>query len=99
MLHELPSGIFNTSYIHDLEPGDEDFLLCYRDNQVLLKKSGEDYEMPRKRDFNGSLTESPIYLFTLNAERCFGIIQTVTDLPAFENYDLFVLRNYKQKKG
>jgi NAD+ diphosphatase len=31
--------------------GDEDFLLCYKDNQVLLKQSGDDYVIPRKGDF------------------------------------------------
>jgi len=50
MLNEISPSIFGNKYFHDREMGDEDFLLCYRDNEVLLKRSGDDYEIPRKRE-------------------------------------------------
>jgi len=97
MINELSPGVFNNNYILDSEPCEEDFLLCYRENQVLLKKSGDDYEIPRRKDFNGKM-ESPVYLFSLNATPCFGIIDFHVDHIPFEFYDIFVLRSLKNKE-
>jgi NAD+ diphosphatase len=97
MLNEITPGIFSNSYHHGLEPGDEDLFLCYRDNQVLLKKSGDDYEIPRKKDFT-ILVNSPVYLFSLNSSRCFGLFDPETDHGSFEYQDLFVLRNWKNRE-
>jgi NAD+ diphosphatase len=97
MLNEISPGIFNNTYIHDLEPNENDFLLCYKDNQVLLKKSGEEYEIPRKRDFS-ECTEPPIYLFSINSDRCFGLVDTRLNHASFEYQDIFVLRNLKSKE-
>ena len=58
MLHEISPGIFDNKYFNYQEVVDDDFLLCYRDNEVLLKKSGDEYEIPRKRDFTESIALS-----------------------------------------
>jgi NAD+ diphosphatase len=97
MLNEISPGVINLSYVQDAEPGGEDFLLCYRDNQILLKKSGEDYEIPRKKDFTERI-ESPAYLFSLNSDRCFGVVDSGMDHASFEFHDLFVLRSMKSKE-
>lgn len=97
MLNEISPGIFDSKYLHDLEPEEHDFLLCYRDNQVLLKKSGEDYEIPRKKDFS-EWAEPPVYLFSINSDRCFGLMDPQKNPAAFEFYDIFVLRNLKNKE-
>jgi NAD+ diphosphatase len=97
MLNEIGPGIFDNKYYHDHEIGNEDFLLCYRDNQVLLKKSGDDYEIPRKKNFTGSM-ESPVYLFSINSTHCFGLIDPPVNHASFEYQDIFVLRNLKNKE-
>ncbi len=97
MLNEISPGIFDNTYFHDHEIGDEDFLLCYRDNQVLLKKTVDDYEIPRKRDFTGRV-ESPVYLFSINSIDCFGWIGSDLNHPTFEFHDIFILRNLKNKE-
>lgn len=97
MLNEISPGVINFSYMRDIEPGDNDFLLCYRDNQILLKKTGEDFEIPRKKDFTEPI-ESPVYLFSLNSDRCFGVFDSRIDSIAFEFHDLFVLRSLKSKE-
>ncbi len=94
MLNEISPGIFDNKYIHDQEIADDDFLLCYRDNQVLLKKSGDDFEIPRKRDFNESI-ESPLYLFSINSYHCFGVFESQVNPGSFEFHDIFMLRNLK----
>ena len=97
MLNEISPNIFDNNYIHYHEIGDEDFLLCYRDNQVLLKKSGEDYEIPRKKDFIESI-ETSVYLFSINSNHCFGIVETHANHASLEFHDIFVLLNLKSKE-
>jgi NAD+ diphosphatase len=97
MLNEISPSIFNNKYSHYHKIGDEDFLLCYRDNQVLLKKSGDDYEIPRKKDFIESI-ESPVYLFSINSNHCYGLVESHINHASFEFHDIFVLRNLKSKE-
>jgi len=97
MLNEISPGVFDTKYSHSHEIGDEDFLLCYRDNQVLLKKSGDDFEIPRKKDFFESI-ESPVHLFSINSSQCFGLIETRLNPASCEYHDIFVLRTLKSKE-
>lgn len=97
MLNEIGPGIFDNKYFHDLKIGDEDFVLSYSDNQVLLKKSGDDYEIPRKRDFIENI-ESPVYLFSINSNHCFGLIESTVNCDSFEYLDIFILRNLKKKE-
>jgi NAD+ diphosphatase len=97
MINELGPGVFNNKYAPDQCISDDDFLLCYNDNQVLLKKSGDDYEIPRKKDFNESI-QSPVYLFSINSNHCFGLIESLMDHASFEFLDIFALRNLKNKE-
>ena len=97
MINELSPGIFDSKYLQYNEIGDDDFLLCYKDNQVLLKKSGDDYEIPRKSDFTESII-SPVYLFSINSNRCFGLIESLANDALFEFHDIFILRNLKNKE-
>lgn len=97
MLNEISPAIFDNRYFHYHEIGDEDFLLCYRDNQVLLKKSGDDYYIPRKKDFIESF-ESPVYLFSINSNRCFGLDGSHVHHASLEFHDIFVSLNLKGKE-
>lgn len=97
MLNEINPGIFDNQYFHNHEISEDDFLLCYRENQVLLKKSGDDYEIPRKRDFTESI-ESPVYLFSINSTHCFGVAEFHESHSSFEYHDIFILRNLKSKE-
>ncbi|MEI6138604.1 MAG: NAD(+) diphosphatase [Mariniphaga sp.] len=97
MLNEISPHIFDSTYYHELVMGNEDFLLCYSENQVLLKQAGEDYEIPRKGDFIEH-TGSPVYLFSINSIRCFGLVEAGLNHPSFEFHDIFILRNLKNKE-
>jgi NAD+ diphosphatase len=97
MLNEIKPGIFYNTYFQYHEIADEDFLLCYRDNAVLLKKSGDDYELPRKRDFIEAV-ESPVYLFSINSKHCFGVVESHENQASLEFHDIFTLRNLKNKE-
>ena len=97
MLNEIGPSVFDNKYYHYRELCDNDYLLCYRDNQVLLKKSGDDYEIPRRSDF-GERVESPVYLFSINSHHCFGVEASHADCASLEFHDIFILRNLKNKE-
>jgi NAD+ diphosphatase len=64
---------------------------------VLLKKSGNDFEIPKKSDFAQSI-ESPVYLFSINSTHCFGVAEFHENYNSFEFHDIFILRNLKSKE-
>ncbi len=97
MFNEIGPGIFDNTYIQHHEIVDEDFLLCYKDNQILLKKTGVDYEIPRKMDFL-EFPDSPVYLFSIHSNHCFGLVDFDFRHPLFEFHDIFILRNLKNKE-
>jgi len=97
MLNDISPGIFDIKYFHYHEIGDEDFLLCYSENKILLKKSGDDFEIPTKRDFI-EIVASPVYLFSINSNHCFGIVDSQVNLASMDFHDIFVLRNLKNKE-
>lgn len=96
MLNEISPDIIDMKYDYNREITDDDYLLCYSDSEVLLKRSGDDYEIPRKRDFIESIA-SPVYLFSINSNHCFGLFVTEVNQVSLEFHDVFILRNLKDK--
>lgn len=97
MLNEISPNIFDTKYFHSCRISEDNFLLCYRENQILLKKTGDDYEIPRKKDLSEKIG-TPVYLFSINANPCFGMMESPLNQPSFEFQDIFILRNIKNKE-
>jgi NAD+ diphosphatase len=97
MLNELTPGIFDNKYFYHKEVGEDDYFLCYSNNQVLLKKSGDDFEIPGKKDLSENL-ESPVYLFSINSHQCFGVMEPSVNDVSLEYHDIFILRNLKNKE-
>lgn len=97
MLNEINPSIFENKYLHDYEISDADFLLCFSGDRVLLNKSGEDYKIPRKGDFSMNI-ESPVYLFSINSQHYFGLINSKINHVTFEFQDVFNLHNLKNKE-
>jgi NTP pyrophosphohydrolases containing a Zn-finger, probably nucleic-acid-binding len=97
MLNEIGPSIFSNKYVQNQVIADNDFLLCYHNNEVLLKKSGDEYEIPRRSDFAGSI-QPPIYLFSINSHHCFGLATPQANHASLEYQDVFTLRNHKNKE-
>lgn len=97
MLNHIAPSVLNTQYQHHQTITRHDYLLCYRDGQILLKKSGDGYEFPKKEDFDEP-TDRPTYLFSLDGERCFGLMDFQANDAAMEYLDLFALRTLPNKE-
>jgi NAD+ diphosphatase len=74
MFHEIFPHQFNNQFIITDNIGENDFILHYSGNSVLLKIKGEEFEIPRKKDLSSlSNISSGTFLFTLNNVSCFLI--------------------------
>jgi len=83
MIQDIFPHRFNNRYLANKAIEESDFVLQYTENSLLLKTSGDEFELPRKRDFPeiSDQTEST-FLFTLNEVPCFLIVDKLkTDRP------------------
>lgn len=85
MIQDIFPHQFNNHYLADKNMGENDIILHYHENSVLLKTSGDEFELPRRKDFT-QITEKVenIFLFTLNDISCF----LVWDELKLDNPDL-----------
>jgi NAD+ diphosphatase len=74
MIQEIFPHRFNNHYQEGRKPGEQDFVLHFKDNSLLLKADGEQFGLPRKSDFPGLPdTVENVFLFTLDDVPCFLI--------------------------
>jgi NAD+ diphosphatase len=74
MIHEIFPYRFNNQFVAKKEIEEDDFILHYIGNSLLLKMKGEEFEIPRKKNIPRiSDTMEYSFLFTLNDVSCFLI--------------------------
>ena len=74
MINEIFPHRFNNQFIAANNIAEDDFILHYNENSLLLKINGDGFELPRKEDVSGILnTTESTFLFTLDDVRCFLI--------------------------
>lgn len=72
MLHEILPHRFNNEFIVASSIADEDYILHYKENSLLVKTIGEGFEFPRKKEIPEITdTTERVFLFSLNEVRCF----------------------------
>jgi NAD+ diphosphatase len=100
MIQEIFPHRFNNHYLSHNNIGDEDFVLHFKGNSLLLKTNGELLEIPQKKDFSGisDITETT-FLFTLNDVPCFLIWDSLeADKPHFVYKEISFFRTIKQQE-
>lgn len=72
MIQEIFPHSFNNHYQANKKIGENDFVLHYVGNTLLLKTNQDEFEIPRKKDFP-EISDNTAYsfLFTLNEVSCF----------------------------
>jgi NAD+ diphosphatase len=86
MIHEIYPHRFNNHYLPDTYPDENAFILHYKENSLLLKTDGINFELPRKSELSSiNKTSDAIYLFSLDDTPCFLILQDLgtVDAPFF----------------
>lgn len=93
MIQEISPHRFDNRFFTHKRIGENDYILNYRENTLLLKNSGDGFELPRKKDFYEITdTTETAFLFTLNDVPCFLILDSLkVDDSCFryEGIDLF----------
>jgi len=96
MLHEILQGTFDNQFQMVQEVQDNEYLLCYKDDQILLKQEGEELSIPRKKDFSPLPdTNEAIYLFALNGSHFFLLFDFPDNRENFIYKKIFDLRLLK----
>lgn len=72
MIHEIFPHRLNNQFIIADSIAEEDYILHFHENSLLLKTTGDEFELPRKKDISGiSDTTECTFLFSLDDVRCF----------------------------
>ena len=100
MIHEIFPHQLDNHFVITNDIAENDYILQYNEQGVLLKINSEEFDLPRKKDVSNLLsTAETTYLFMLNDVRCF----LVWDKPRSTNdqfayKDISFLRNFKPKE-
>ena len=74
MIQDIFPHRFNNHYLANKNIGEKDFVLHYKGNSLLLKTSGDEFEVPQRKDFSEISDKTKnTFLFTLNDVPCFLI--------------------------
>jgi NAD+ diphosphatase len=72
MLHNIEPHVFNNQFIENATELENDYILHYKNNTILLIWSENGHVIPQRRNFSEPLKkEHTMYLFTLNGQNCF----------------------------
>ena len=98
MIQDIFPHRFNNQYRADKKIGEEDFVLHYNTNLLLLKTNCTNIEIPRKKDFPEiSDSTETIFLFTLNDVPCFLVWDDLkADKPGFTYLEINFFRTISQ---
>lgn len=93
MIQEIFPNSFNNHFQENLDWGENDYILSYGDRSLLLKTTGDELELPRKKDFSElSDTTEHIFLFTLNQVPCFlvwEVLKVESDSFTYKEINFF----------
>ncbi len=100
MINEIFPHRFNNQFFEINGIGEDDYILYYNKNTLLLKTNGEELEIPRKKDILGlPSTGEKTFLFTLNDMSCFLIWDCPkTDNTQFIYKETSSFRTFKQQE-
>ncbi len=93
MLHHIEPHIFNNAFIENASEHKNDYILCYRDNSILLLQQGTENVIPRRSDFDEVFPdEATHYLFSLDEVHCFLLKEYSGNNPDFVFREHLLLR-------
>lgn len=100
MIHEISPFRFDNQYLADKTFRDNDYILHFTGNTVLLKHEKENYDLPRKVDFPEiSAFNDLAFLFSLDGVACFLVWDRLkTDKTGFVNMEMTFFRETRQKE-
>jgi NAD+ diphosphatase len=98
MIQDIFPHRFNNHYLANQTVADNDYVLHYKENSLLLKISNDRFEIPQKKDFPEISEKSACtFLFTLNDVSCFLVKDNLhADSPKFVYKEISFFKTIKQ---
>lgn len=100
MIQDIYPHRFNNQYLANQPISENDYILHYQGNTILLKANGKDLAIPQKKDFPEISGEmESVFLFSLNEVPCFLVWDDLkADESQFEYKDISFFRTTNQKE-
>lgn len=100
MFHEIFPQRFNNKYVVNQDIKEEDYLLYYNGNSLLLKINDDNFELPKNKDLSGFIDiADKTFMFTLNDVSCFLIwkCNITEDDSRFTYKEISFFRNFTRR--
>ncbi|MFC2104455.1 NAD(+) diphosphatase [Bacteroidota bacterium] len=100
MIHEISPHRFNNNYLANKSIRENDFVLHYNGDSLLLKTLGDEFEVPQKKDLPEITDKTKsTFLFTLNDVPCFLVWDKINaNKPNFIYEEISFFRTANQKE-
>ncbi len=100
MIQDIFPHHFSNQYRANQTIGDNDFVLHYEDKSMLVKTRGDEFELPRKKDFQEIWGQAECtFLFSLNDVSCFLIRGELnSDQPGLTFREISFFRTIAQRE-
>ena len=99
MLHEIYPHSFQNQYTPNKKIEEDDYILHFKGNSVLLKSYSDTKELPRRKDIVHNVDDSAFtFLFTFNGNSCFLVENLDADYTQFEFENVSFFRTTKQQE-
>ena len=99
MLHNIEPHTFNNAFVENASEHENDYILCYKDNTILLIQKDNEYVIPRRKDFDEEFpSDATHYLFSLDEVSCFLLKEYQGNNPGFvfqEHIDGFMNTHFR----
>jgi NAD+ diphosphatase len=100
MIQDIFPHRFNNQYLANQSIYEDDYILHYQENTLLLKTQGAELAFPQKKDFPEiSAATEAVFLFSLNEVPCFLVWDDLkVDESQFEYKDISFFRTTTQRE-
>ncbi len=99
MIQDIAPYYFDNTFKQITHIHENDYVFCFKENLLLLKRSDREPEIPQKKDFEIFIEEG-IYLFSLNDAPCFLVqAEFETDKIKFIYHEITSYRSLYRKEN
>jgi NAD+ diphosphatase len=99
MIQDIAPHIFNNHYNCPYNISPDDLIFHFKENKLLLIRTGDEPEIPSRKNLQLTLNTKSVFLFSINNQNCYW----VEDIPGFttDNYlfeEINFFRTLKRKE-
>ena len=100
MLHNIEPHIFNNTFIENTSENEDDYILCYKDDSILLIQKENELVIPKRSDFAEVFQKDATqYLFSLDGVYCFLLKEYSGNNTDFEFREHMFLRTMPNRES